>query len=140
MKNVIAALALVAAPALADSGHDVGVAGVDYEKLIDPVVQTVRGDVDTIKACGQGSAGCAILGFARDENNERYAVCRIFVKARTGEETINHEMKHCFGYTHAEMPKHIRKKQGAFQRDWIERNHKIWSPLPAKTLKLLRGE
>lgn len=139
MKNVIAALALVvAAPALAGPGdHDVGVAGVDYEKLVDPVVEVVKSDIETLKSCGVGAQGCAILGFARDENNERYARCNVFVKTRSNDIVLRHEMKHCFGYVHEEMPSYVMKRTTSFQNAWIERAHKHWDPLPADTLDAL---
>ena len=137
MKKLIATLALIApAATLAGAGdHDVGIAGVDYEKLIDPVEINITRDNRAVrKNCGQGTLGCAITKkrvFRYDDTNEisriEY-VCDVYLKTRTDEITERHEMKHCYGWAHAEMPKMVQRQNYAAQRSWLDRNHKIWFP------------
>lgn len=142
MKKVIAALALVlAAPALAEN-HDVGIAGEDCEILIPNVeIRVIEDTTSVAKHCGAGTHGCAILGRLTLEDGSKGAACNVYVKSRRDfdDTTVNHEMKHCYGWVHEEMPKRIRRSRYQVQADWLEKNHAKWEPLPAKTLELLNS-
>lgn len=144
MKNVIAALALVlAAPALAGAGdHDVGVAGVDYEVLVQPDrIEIIEDGTMVLKHCGVGTHGCAILGKSgRYEDGTRDTLCFVYIRKNDPEKdiTLRHELKHCFGYAHKEMPKFVMKRGYQAQSAWLERNHKKWHTLDEATLKHLR--
>ncbi len=147
MKKVVTALALlVASPALMAENHDVGVAGIDYEILVHNVdIRVIESTTKTSKYCGHGVHGCAILGRARNEDDSFRAACNIYVKKdsaitkRDLEITVNHEMKHCYGWNHKEMPRAIRGRSFSSQQDWLVRNHKIWNALPEDQLTILNS-
>ena len=147
MKNVVAALALlVASPALMAENHDVGVAGIDYEILVHNVdISVIESAAKTLKVCGHGVHGCAILGRARNEDDSFRPACNIYVGTddsttkRDLEVTVNHEIKHCYGWNHKKMPRAIRGRPVSYQQDWLDRNHKIWTAVPKDQLKVLNS-
>jgi len=137
MKNVIAALALaVSIPALGDAGaHDVGVAGVDYEKLIDPVeINVIRDNFKVRKVCGKNALGCALTSKrvyrdnATGEISRTEFACNVFMKVNADDITVRHEMKHCYGWAHEEMPSSVQRRSGHIQRRWLDQAHKSWAP------------
>ena len=137
MKNVIAALALaISIPALGDTGeYDVGVAGVDYEKLIDPVeINVIRNNSKLRKSCGKAAQGCAMTSkrMYRDMDTGEIVkteyVCNVFLKVHADDITLRHEMKHCYGWAHEEMPKSVQRDHGPVQRLWLDKAHKSWAP------------
>ena len=144
MKNVIAALALaVSLPAMGDAGdHDVGVAGVDYEKLIDPVEITVEhNNAKVRKNCGKLALGCAITKkrVFRDtvtkEITRTEYVCNVYMRIKSDDITVRHEMKHCYGWAHEEMPYEIQRKSSIAQRKWLDTAHENWFPTNFSPIK-----
>lgn len=142
MKNIIPALALVFSSSVLAESHDVGVAGVDYEVLVQPDRIEIFEDGNMVlKHCGVGTHGCAILGKSgKLEDGTRDTLCFVYIRKYDDEKdiTLRHELKHCFGYTHAEMPKIVMQRGYQGQALWLERNHKKWHTLDEKTLEKLR--
>jgi hypothetical protein len=67
----------------------------EYEHIIEPVI-TVHVVDDLTEVCGTIAQGCAI-GTAK--------VCDIYVGERASPNTINHEKRHCYGWSHRPGPK-----------------------------------
>lgn len=150
MKKVIAALALLASPALMAESHDVGEAGVDYEKLVKNVhIAIIKDSGLTHNACGPAAHGCAILGRQKLEDGSYRAACNVYVREygirghgeRVDEQaiTINHEIKHCYGWTHKEMPRIVASGSIKGQERWLKRNHKIWNAISDEKLDRLNS-
>jgi len=112
--------------------QDVGVGGVDYKKIVEPAVINIFDDMEKLlKFCGKAVHGCAQLGFGTVEG-ERVIVCNIYLRFRDPEKelTKRHELKHCYGWVHDEMPRRIQRAHVSVQRRWLDRAHNSpWKPI-----------
>lgn len=145
MKSLTALFALFFSVSVIAEHHDVGVAGVDYEILVQPdKIEVIESTMKVMKHCGAGTHGCAILGKSpKLEDGTRDTVCIVFMKKRyhdpkEKEITLRHEMKHCYGWVHDEMPSRIQKRGYAAQSLWLDRSHKKWYSLNEQQLERLR--
>lgn len=143
MKSLTALFALFFSVSVIAEHHDVGVAGVDYEILVQPDrIEVVEDGTQVLKNCGIGTHGCALLGKSPVlEDGTRDTVCIVFIKARDEEKeiTLNHELKHCYGWMHKEMTKAVLRRTYSAQAAWLERNHKKWFPVSDEQLERLRS-
>lgn len=145
MKSLTALFALFFSVSVIAEQHDVGVAGVDYEILVQPdKIEVIESEKEVLKHCGKGIDGCALLGKSpKLEDGTRDTVCIVFMKKRyydpeEKEITLRHEMKHCYGWVHDEMPSHIQKLGYAAQSLWLKGSHKKWYSLNEQQLERLR--
>ena len=145
MKSLTALFALFFSVSVIAEQHDVGVAGVDYEILVQPDrISVVEDRLEVLKYCGKGTHGCAILGKSPAlEDGTRDTVCLVFIQKRyrkpeEKEITLRHEMKHCYGWVHPEMSKVVQRRGYNAQLQWLERNHKNWFSLEPEQLEKLR--
>ena len=81
-------------PSLTD-GKGLEIEGANYKHYVEPVI-TVHVVDDLTEVCGALANGCAI-GTAE--------VCDIYVGERASPSTINHEKRHCYGWSHRPRPK-----------------------------------
>lgn len=146
MKSLTALFALFFSVSVIADSHDVGVAGEDYEILVQPDrISVVEDRLEVLKYCGKGTHGCAILGKApAGEDGTRETVCLVFINQRyqgqdEKEITLRHEMKHCYGWVHPEMPRIVQRRGYGAQSDWLKRNHKNWFSLTPDQLEKLRS-
>ena len=146
MKSLTALFALFFSVSVIADSHDVGVAGVDYEILVQPDrIEVFEGRLKVLKYCGKGIDGCAILGKSPAlEDGTRDTVCLVFIKARYDipkekEITLRHEMKHCYGWVHPEMPRIVQSRGYDVRSSWLAKNHKNWFSLSDEQLEKLRS-
>ena len=135
-KRFVFALGLFSSSAYS-GGYDVGRAGKDYKVILQPDAVTVNIDrKQMLENCDRGAVGCALLG----KTAKGEVACIVYVDETDKELhlTIRHELKHCFGWAHKEMPVGIQQSLGSQQQEWINKNHRRWFPLSKEQLERLR--
>ena len=108
-------------------------------------IEVVEDRIEVLKYCGKGTHGCAILGKApAAEDGTRETVCLVviqkkYVNPKDKEITLRHEMKHCYGWVHPEMPRMVQRRGYGAQSDWLKRNHQNWFSMTDEQLERLRS-
>ena len=93
-------------PSLTD-GKGLEIEGANYKHYVEPVIAVHVVD-DLTEVCGTITQGCA-TGNAE--------VCDIFIGERASEQVIEHEKRHCYGWSHRPGP----KQEGEITH-WYARN------------------
>ena len=123
--------------------YDVGVAGRDYEIIVQPDhIKVIEDNAEVYKFCGRATLGCALLGkTVPNSQGHRETHCYVYIRSRLldGGVTLRHELKHCFGWVHEEMPLNIQKSRVDRQERWLKKHHKIWFSLSEEHLEKLRS-